>query len=133
MHACVFCPWKFNTLLDLVVHLCEQHRHTCLVIGNEQPDHQVTRFEIVEHRTGKNRRTVLCLCGERFTLNQLLIGPTFKDWAETTLPESNSFLAHLRREGGLEKHVEKLRDAALLAKLASMDRRIPEVIDDDSW
>ena len=114
-HACVFCEKDFLTLEKLAAHLWDSHNHAVVQIGEEKRE-----FKVYRH-TGQAR--VLCFCKDRFT-STLLVAPFFTEWAIKNIGELNSFVAHLRREGGLAAHLKKLKDQALIEKIAGSCQEI---------
>lgn len=115
-HACVFCEKEFLTLEKLTAHLADSHNHAVVQIGQEKRE-----FKVYRH-TGQAR--VLCFCKERFTSN-VLVAPFFTEWAVENLGELNSFVAHLRHEGGLANHLKKLKDEVLVEQIAESFQEIP--------
>jgi len=113
-HACVFCPVVFPTLEAVLTHCFLEHRHAAVLIGAISAE-----FKIYHH-TGKAR--IRCFCGPRFTCRDVerALAPFFREWAALHPMDTNSFAAHLRREGGsLLEHLTRLRNEAMLRKIAS--------------
>jgi len=101
-HGCVFCPKRFGRLDQLVEHLCGSHQKVKVLVGDQK----------VKFRILLKKGLVSCFCARRFTHTQMpLFGPG-------CVVESNSFTAHLVREGGLEAHLQNLRDRALMDRVA---------------
>ncbi len=112
MHACVFCESSWPSIESLVKHLVIVHRAVDIDIGD-----QTTSW--YTYQTQKGRR-VHCFCGQRFT--SVLVpppAPAFLDWALDNIQETNSYCSHLRRERGLAAHLQRLRDEALLHRIAT--------------
>ncbi len=105
MLPCCFCPKTFEDVGKLALHLCDSHPFEIVQIGKELKSF---RYH------GKRLISVACFCGRAFTVTQLT--PLFASYG-LQLSEKNSFLAHLRREGGIQEHLDKLREEALLDRL----------------
>lgn len=106
-HACIFCERTYPSLERLALHVTFEHPGGRAKIGEKEEKLHV------DHRSGDRR--MRCLCGQRFTINRI-VAAGFYDWAAENR-ETDSWVAHLRREGGLAAHLQKLRDAAMLDRL----------------
>ncbi len=113
-HACVFCPQTFLNLPALVNHLVFTHRDVHQPRGCRGDDF----WFHVYSSYGKQR--IRCLCGQRYSAN-FLAAPAFAGWCTEESAELDSFIAHLKREGGLEAHLRRLRENALLDYIAGED------------
>ncbi len=108
MLPCCFCDKTFEDMGKLALHLCDSHPSEFVLIGRN-----LRTFRYRRRRGGKRDR-VNCFCNESFTLSQLT--PLCISHG-LQYSEKNSFLAHLRREGGIQEHLDKLREEALLDRL----------------
>jgi len=93
---CCFCPQAFANWDALVEHLRQHHARS----RKEARAKQGLAFYVV-----KGRSLVVCVCGQSFTRD------------ESCLPiqkHTNDWKAHVRREGGLVAHFDKLRWQQLL-------------------
>jgi hypothetical protein len=117
------CPWcerKFAMLEKLAAHVLFAHD------TGKSDTYEMTALRAVDdrrlhrYRIGGGLWRVRCICNEPFTCASVVVAPLFEEWAVENIEvrESNSFVAHLRREGGLENHLQKLRDEAMMAKIA---------------
>jgi hypothetical protein len=89
-------------------------------------EHKKTQINLLANKTAefrfyeRNGRRVLCFCGKRFTCFLTHApAPFFQDWCEKERVDLDEYAAHLRREGGsLAAHLQRVRDRALLEKVA---------------
>lgn len=111
-HPCIFCDVSCTSIDEIVLHLFLKHHRENIAIGTVK-----RRFAIYLH-SGRDR--VLCFCGQRFTCASAALdaAPFFQEWALKQSIEIDSYAAHLRREGGLEKHLKDLRQQVMLDKVA---------------
>lgn len=125
MHICPLCPVlscvkqpEFPSLEALVRHLMVKHQKEEVTIGHKKEKlnfYKATYGRIDRNAVWRTDRKVLCLCGERFTLNNFDDCPLFPELP--TRREWNSFLAHLRREGGIARHLAQLREEAVFDRI----------------
>jgi hypothetical protein len=111
-HACIFCTEHFGKLDDLVVHLVERHRARQVEVCARP--RTFSEFKVYYH-SGHQR--IRCFCGQRLTCNAQTVAPLFVQWAATNHVELDSFSAHLRRAGGLARHLQAVKDQLLLERI----------------
>jgi hypothetical protein len=122
MFPCIFCDLAFPSCERLAIHLVEVHPKTSVDIEGERKVFALTKA------TAFFVQRIRCICDERFTTFDIkAVAPHFRpgktlEEAAVGKTTTNSFIAHLRREGGLAAHLAKLRDAAMLDKVASAGR-----------
>lgn len=110
--ACLWCAETFSSIESLVAHLFLNHRKEEVLLGTAKEE-----FKVYRHT---KRDRVRCFCGSRFTCADAArdVAPHFKQWAGTAQIELDSYAAHLRRESGLVRHLEKVRAQIMLDKVA---------------
>ena len=108
MHECVFCPEKFSRLEGLVNHLLSAHQEGRIMVGRFLRDFHVVPYYYQWQK-------VYCLCGESF--QQRAVSKPLSDWTPL-LHDGEEFFTHLKRAGGLARHLQALRDEALLRRVA---------------
>ena len=132
-HPCWFCSKKDISLRRMAIHMIERHdgEHARL----EVESCLFYRFATSGLSFYKSRGALLscirggallscicggggtllsCICGGFFTANSLGIGSD----AQKAMPETNSFVAHLIREGGTAAHLEATKWKIIMDKIA---------------
>ena len=109
---CIFCPMTFEDTRDLVVHMLFLHRDNGVKIGP-----RTARFYTYQ---SYSKERVRCICGERFVCDGMAreIAPAFREWALKNAIHLGNFIAHLNIHGGMQKHLETLREVEEMNKIA---------------
>jgi len=107
-HTCVFCDQEYRSLEALAAHVVGVHQDVTVdVAGKPRRFHVYQAWGLFKVR---------CFCGESFSCWKEMT-PLYPSWTPDTR-EPNSFTAHLRREGGLSPHLERVRAETLLDAVA---------------
>lgn len=112
MNNCIFCPQAFGNLKELVAHLVSEHKWEAIIL----PGHKLAEFKVYQR---KGRR-IQCFCGKRFTCFLTPEpAPYFQEWAIGQQFELDEYTGHLAREGGLQAHLQTVKEEALLERVAT--------------
>jgi hypothetical protein len=107
-HRCIWCECSFLNIEKLAAHVIQAHPG-----GTVDTALGVKKLNF-QRRNSNDDGCLRCFCGQRFTLKSAA-APFWEDWSLEHGGELDSWLAHLRRDGGLEAHRDKVVTEALLA------------------